>query len=268
MSSIEVYLAAGAGAGFLAGLLGIGGSAIVVPALLAIFAAQSVPSDLVVPLALGTSLASMPFTALSSARAHQARGSVDWPLVRAMAPGIAVGAVGGSYLAVMLPALAVKIAFGAVLALMATRMLLTAQATESAASISDRALGASSLAIGSVCGLVGGGPGTFVVPLLTRYGVRMQSAIGTASALSFPLAIVGAIGYAIQGTYVDRLPEHTLGFVHLPALAAIVVASVTTAPLGTAVAHRVSVPTLKRVFAVLCYAVIANLVWGHVAPAA
>jgi uncharacterized membrane protein YfcA len=263
MLSFELYLAAGASAGFLAGLLGIGGSAIIVPALLAIFAAQGMPADIGVPLAIGTSLACMPFTAVSSVRAHHARGSVDWPLVRSMAPGIAIGAVCGSYLAVVLPPVVVKLAFGAVLASMSTRMLMTASASESAAPAPSQTFRAASLAIGSVCGLVGGGPGTFVVPLLTRYGVRMQRAAGTASALSFPLAIVGAMGYAIQGQFIDRLPAYTLGLVHLPSLAAIAIASVSTAPLGAMVAHRVSVPTLKRVFALLGYAVVVELAIGH-----
>jgi uncharacterized membrane protein YfcA len=116
--------------------------------------------------------------------------------------------------------------------------------------------------IGGVSSLVGIGGGTLSVPFMTWCNVKLHQAIGTSSAIGFPIAVAGAVGYIANGLRAENLPEHSLGFVYLPALAAIAVASVLTAPLGAKVAHRLPVKKLKKIFAVLLYTLGVRMAWS------
>jgi uncharacterized membrane protein YfcA len=255
-----LFAAAGVAAGFLSGLLGIGGGLVLVPVLAAVFTMQGVDDAVLMPLTLGTSLATIMFTSLSSLRAHHNRGAVDWTIVQRMAPGVAIGAVCGALGSVRLPCAVLQAGFVIFASVAATQLLLGAQAQSLRYLPRSRTLFASGTAIGVVSGVVGGGAATLTVPFLTWCSVSVRTAIGSAAALGLPIAVAGTATYIGSGVDATGLPPFTLGFVHLPAVGSIVAASILCAPVGAAVSHRLPIPTLRRLFAVVLYAVAAKMV--------
>jgi uncharacterized membrane protein YfcA len=220
----------------------------------AAFAAQGVDGAVVMPLTMGTSLATIIFTSLSSLRAHHARGTVDWTLFRRMAPGLAIGAICGALVSTQLPCVALKAAFVIFAAVAATQLLLGRRAQTTRQLPGGSALTAAAGGLGVISGLVGVGAATLTVPLLTWCSVSMRTAIGSASALAFPIAVAGTATYVASGLEVVDLPAFSLGYVHLPALAGVVIASMVAAPAGAATSHRLPIGMLRKVFAVGLYA--------------
>ncbi len=259
MEILVLYVLAGCGAGFLAGLLGIGGGIIVVPTLAMLFSFQGIAEKVTMPLALGTSLATIIFTSVSSVRAHHARGAVNWLLVRRMAPGLALGAVLGAALSAHLSPVLLKVAFLAFTVMAATQLLLGREAQASRKLPGDAGLLAVSAAIASISSIVGIGGATITVPFMTWCSVGLRRAIGTGSALGLPIAVCGAASYIVYGLRAAELPSLSLGFVYVPALVPIAVASVLAAPAGVAAAHRLPVPALRKIFAIALYAVAARM---------
>ncbi|MDD5241085.1 MAG: sulfite exporter TauE/SafE family protein [Sulfuricella sp.] len=248
-----LYLATGVFAGFLAGLLGVGGGLVIVPVLAFIFAAQHFPEGLIMHLALGTSLASIMFTSVSSLRAHHAHGAVAWRVVRGVAPGIVVGTLAGTALAAQLSTHFLKVFFVVFLYYVATQMILNIKPKPARELPGAVGLFAAGGVIGAVSSLVGIGGGTLSVPFMTWCNIKLHQAIGTSAAIGFPIALAGAVGYIVNGWMVGALPAYSLGFVYLPALAGLVVASVLTAPFGARLAHRLPVARLKKFFALLLF---------------
>lgn len=249
------YIALGLVAGFVAGLLGVGGGLIIVPVLVFIFAAQHFPEQYVVHLALGTALASIIFTSISSFRAHHAHGAVNWKVWREISPGIVVGTLLGTVLAAYLSANLLKIFFVGFVFYAGTQMLLDIKPKAARELPGLLGMFAVGNVIGAVSSLVGIGGGTLSVPFMTWCNVKLHQAIGTSAAIGLPIAIAGTVGYIANGWRVQQaLPAHSLGFVYLPALAAIVAASMLMAPLGARLAHRLPVKKLKKIFAFLLYA--------------
>jgi uncharacterized membrane protein YfcA len=253
MNAIACYLLAGAGAGLFSGMLGLGGGIIIVPLLVIAFTAQQITDPLVVPLAVGTSLASIVFTSLSSARAHGARGSVEWPLVRRMAPALVLGATLGATLAAHVSSTVSKIAFVVYCAVAATRMLGCGTQSGGSPVRGTPALTGSAFFVSVFATVLGIGGASFFVPMLTRCAMTARTAIGTACALTLPIAAAGAIAYVLHGLQASAQVGGTLGFVHLPALAGVAIGSMIAAPLGVAAAHRLPLGVLRKVFAVLLY---------------
>ena len=250
-----LYCALGACAGMLAGLLGVGGGLIIVPVLTFLFAAQHLPAEYILHLALGTSLATIMFTSVSSTRAHHGRGAVEWTIVRRITPGILVGTLLGSWMAAQLSSRFLKGFFVTFLYYVALQMLLDIKPKpHRQLPGATGTFGVGNL-IGGISSLVGIGGGTMSVPFMLWCNVPLRTAIGTSAAIGFPIALAGAVGYAANGFAVKALPPFTLGFVYLPALFGITVVSVLTAPLGARLAHSLPVTRLKKVFAVLLIAV-------------
>jgi uncharacterized membrane protein YfcA len=255
-----LFIAAGLAAGFMSGLLGIGGGLVLVPVLAAVFSMQHVDPAVVMPLTLGTSLATIMFTSLSSLRAHHQRGTVDWAIVQRMGPGVAIGAVCGALGATQLPAGAVQTGFIIFASIAATQLLCGADARSARPLPPTATLAASGTVIGVVSGIVGGGAGTLTVPLLTWCSVSVRTAIGSAAALGFPIAVAGTAAFAVSGAQVSGLPPLSIGFVHLPAVAFVAIASILSAPLGASISHRLPISTLRRLFAIALYGVAAKMV--------
>ncbi|MDO8892571.1 MAG: sulfite exporter TauE/SafE family protein [Sulfurimicrobium sp.] len=247
------YLLTGIVAGFLAGLLGVGGGLVIVPVLTFIFTAQHFPASHILHLALGTSLASILFTSVSSLRAHHAHGAVNWQLVRGVTPGILAGTFLGTVLAAQLSSNFLKGFFVMFVYYVATQMLLNIKPKPTRQLPGWGGLFGAGSIIGGVSSLVGIGGGTLSVPFMTWCNIKMHQAIGTSAAIGFPIALAGAAGYIVNGLGTAGLPEYSLGFVYLPALAGLVLASVLTAQLGARLAHRLPVPQLKKIFAALLY---------------
>lgn len=260
MAIWSVFLLLGVVAGVLAGLLGVGGGLVLVAALVWLLPAMGIPQEAAMHAALASSLASIVLTAAASARAHHRRGSVLWPTVAWMVPGVLLGGWLGSGIAVRID--------GEVLRWLVAGYCLIAAAqlawgkVRAGADGSEVPRGAAmTLAgsgIGAVSAVVGIGGGSMTVPLLVWRGVAPVRAVGTSSACGIFIGLASAVGYGLQAP-AGALPQHAWGYVYLPAAIGVALASVLAAPYGTRLAHRLSGPTLKRVFALFLVSVAVSL---------
>lgn len=260
------FLVIGALAGFAAGLFGVGGGTIIVPLLFIVFTQMGYSPDVIMHLALGTSLATIIVTSISSLMAHNTKGSVMWPVFKNLAPGMALGCFFGAGVAGLISGIHLQIIVGIFLLWVAYRMFAKAknQTASSTSNTADQdtqfneiALPSTpkQLAAGGVIGIAsaifGIGGGSLTVPYLTRYGVVMQKAVGTSAACGLPIAIAGALGFMFFGMQQKIDVPNTIGFVHIYAFLGISVMSFFTAKLGAKVAHILSPAMLKKCFAVL-----------------
>lgn len=257
-----MYALVGAVGGVLAGLFGIGGGLVYVPMLVYCLNLQHTPPELILHIALGTSLAIIIFTALSSARAHHKRGGVEWGVVWRIVAGIVVGTYLGSYVAAWLPTSALKIIFVCFLYYVSIQMFMNKKPKPTRTLPGAAGISAAGGIIGLVSSLVGIGGGTLSVPFLLWHNIDLRKAIGTASAIGFPIAVSGTLGYMVNGWGAAGLPSGSLGFIYLPALGGIVALSVLTAPLGAKLAHTLPVPRLKKFFALLLLVVGTRMLFG------
>lgn len=255
MAELAAYLAIGAATGFFAGLLGIGGGTILVSSLALMFAAQGFPSRFVMHMAVGTSLAAIVAGAWASFRTHHRHGAVEWSVVRPMIPGVLAGALGGAVLARFMSTGFLKVFFLVFLATVTAQMVFGLKPRASRGLPGRAGLIFLALFIGASSSLFGGGAAAVGVPFLTWCSMTMHRAIGTVAALGFPLAIAGALGYAAAGWNAPGMPAWSAGFVYLPAVLGISIASVLVAPFGARLAHRLTGPTLRRIFAVFLIAI-------------
>ena len=244
----------GVGTGFLAGLLGIGGGMVLVPFITLILSHRGVPADLAVKMAIATSMATIIFTSISSVRAHHKRGAVRWDLVRGLAPGIVIGAMIASLgVFALLKGSWLALIFGVFVAFSATQMFRNKKPAPSRGmpGVAGQ-LGAGGF-IGFLSGLVGAGGGFISVPFMGWCNVPMHSAVASSAALGFPIALTNVAGYVISGQSARGLPPASFGYIWLPGLLIIAVASVLTAPMGARAAHALPVALLKKVFASMLY---------------
>ena len=256
---IAEFLALGCISGFLAGLLGIGGGMLLVPALTFIATAQGFPADYVVKMAVATSLATILFTSLSSVRAHHRRGAVRWEVVKLLAPGIVVGSLLGAQIARLLSTKTLALVFAVFVSYSALQMFIDKKPKPSRQlPQAPGMLGAGTL-IGTLSALVGAGGGFISVPFMAWCNVPIHTAVATSAALGFPIAMAGTIGYIYAGWSLQGAPDGSFGYLYLPALALIAVTSVIFAPLGARAAHRLNVKQLKRAFACLLFVLAAYM---------
>lgn len=256
------YLGIGCLVGFAAGLLGIGGGILMVPLLVMAFSAQGFPPDHLLHLALGTSMATIVFTSLSSVRAHHAFGSVDWGAAKAIAPGIMTGSFFAALIAGLIPTRPLAAMFTALVFYAATQVFFDLRPKKTRPLPGLAGLFAAGTVIGGVSSLLSAGGAFLSIPFLAWCGVPLRRAVGTAAAIGFPIAVAGSAGYIVQGARVQGLPAASLGYVYLPALALIVATSMLTAPLGARLAHRLPVKRLRVLFAIFLYAMAAQMLWG------
>jgi uncharacterized membrane protein YfcA len=255
------YAAVGAFVGFSAGLLGIGGGAIMVPLLTLLLAAQGIAREHVLHLAVGTSMATILLTSVSSVWAHAARGSLRWDIVRAMTPGILAGGLAGSALASRMPTTLLSVLFAATVFVAATNILLERKPRPSRALPGAPGMMAVGFAISALSAIAAVGGAFLTVPFMLWCNVPMLQAIGTAAAIGFPIALAGSVGFVLGGGGVAGLPAWSAGYVYLPALAAMAIASMALAPAGAAAAHRLPTRVLKRIFVFLLYALSIYLIF-------
>ena len=253
------YLALGLVVGFFAGMLGIGGGVIIVPLLVFLFTAQHFPEQRVLHLALGTSLASIVFTNLSSVRAHDLRGGVRWDIVIAAAPAVIAGTLLGTLVAARMPSRYLAIIFTVFVFFSSLRMWANREPKPTRTLPGKLGLSTAGLLVGALCSLVGVGGGILVIPLMTICNVPMINAIGTSAALGLPISLGGALGYVVTGLNQPGLPPLSLGYTYIPALAGLVVGSFVTVPFGVHVAHRMPVIALRRIFAIILFALATKM---------
>jgi len=253
----------GALAGVMAGLLGIGGGAIIVPVLAMVFESQGVAPDLVMKVALGTSLATIIFTAISSTLAHHRRGAVDWSIVRKLAPVVVVATLLGAVVADSLTNRTLKIIFILFMFSIAIQMARGTAAAKARTQLPGMlGMNLAGGTIGIASALFGIGGGSLVVPFLTWCSVHIKRAVATGAAIGVPVAISGTIGYILTGWNAPDLPSGSVGYIVVPAFAGIVIASTLAAPLGAKLAHRMSAITLRRVFAVVLVGLGLRMLWS------
>lgn len=257
---IAELLLLGACGGFLAGLLGVGGGMILVPFTTVLLEGRGFPTSLSLKVAVATSLASICFTSLSSLRAHHARGNVRWPIVIGLTPGLLAGSSAGALVVGMVPVRLLSLVFGVFVAFMATNMLRTPKPSLVARPLpGSAALAAVGAGIGVVSSWLGAGGAFMTVPYLLARQVPMHQAVGVSAALGFPIALAGSIGYVFADTGATPLAAGMLGYIYLPALAGLSVASVLMAPVGARAAQHLNVTQLRRVFAVMLYGIAAYM---------
>lgn len=261
---IVSLLTLGVFAGFLAGLLGVGGGIILVPGLYMILEylqpRMGFDPAHIMHICVGTSLAVIIPTGLSSVLAHRKRGAVDMVLVRGIGIGIGLGSISASLLAKDIDGYVMKMVFATALIFMAGIMILNPARFK----ISDKLPrqpypNIAGFLIGCLSGLIGIGGATVSVPYMTLHGVNMHRAVGSASALGLVIAVPAALGYMYIGLDSVNLPPFSIGFVNILAWGCIIPASILVAPLGAATAHRVSVKRLKIYFAIFMILVALNM---------
>lgn len=241
--------------GFMAGLLGIGGGMIAVPALTYLLHYYlAIPTTEAITIAIGTSLSTIILTGMSSARTHWKLGNIKMDLAIYAGLGNIFGASIGAQIAAHMPGFWLKTLFGLFMLLLALYMLF-GERVVSSKSLSKRKLVLISLVIGSVSAMMGVGGGALLVPALIYYQVAMKPAIGTASLAGVLIAIFGCLNYVQAGYGLATLPPYSIGYVYLPAALAIVCISIFTAPLGAKFVQKVDTKKLKRYFAIFQMAV-------------
>jgi uncharacterized protein len=260
------YLILGLGVGFLAGLLGIGGGLIIVTALVFMFGAQGFSPDHLLHLALGTSIATIVFTSLSSARAHQQHAAVRWDIVRQSLLGVVVGTLVGAIFAHALPTHYLAVFFTAFVYYSAVQMWLDRKPKATRKLPGPLGMTAAALLVGVIASLVGAGGAVLTIPMMTSCNVPMRNAIGTSAALGIPIAVAGAVGYILTGLDAPHLPAWSLGYVYLPALIGIVAGTFVTVPWGARATHAMPALVLKRVFAVILFLLATKMLWTLLYP--
>jgi uncharacterized membrane protein YfcA len=245
------YLFLGAVAGVLAGLLGVGGGIVVVPAFFFLFQAQAFPQGLLMHLAVGSSLATVVFTSLTSAYAHHRRGAVLWPNVRRLIPGIVAGALLGAAVADHVPSKTLRMLFGLFECFVAIQLALGFKPAPHRELPGRAGMTFMGLAVGSVSTMLGIGGGTITVPFLLWCNTPIRQAVATSAACGLPIAMTGAVGFLWAGLNTPSLPESSTGFLYWPAILGVAAGSVCFTPLGAWLAHTLPVDVLRRLFAVV-----------------
>ncbi len=260
---LPMLLLAGAVAGMLAGLLGIGGGVIIVPIVTLLFERHGIPNALAIKLALGTSLATIVVTAISSIYAHHRKGAVDWGLFRTMGPAVVVGSLIGAWLADIIPGHLLYIAFVVFLFAVSVQMALTRVSAHRGLP-SAAGLAGTSAAVGVISALMGIGGGALNVPFLSYCGVPVKRAIATAASVGLPLAVSATVGYIVGGLDEIGTPAGSIGYVNLPVFGGVVAASLVFAPLGAILAHRLPDLLLRRLFAIFLFLLATRMAFNLV----
>ncbi|MFP4276693.1 MAG: sulfite exporter TauE/SafE family protein [Wenzhouxiangella sp.] len=255
-----LLLITGLAAGVLAGLLGIGGGLIIVPALTLLLGARGVDAGLAAPVAVATSLGTMLLTSASAVWFHARRKALHWPTVARLAPAMALGAALGAIVAAALPGQALARIFAVLAALIGLRMLLAIQTERSPLTPRARGWWLAGPIIGAVSALMGIGGGSFNVPYLIRNGYPPVRAVAIASACGWPIALGGVAGFMIAGWGQTILAPGT-GYLYWPAVITIGLAGALAAPAGVALAHRLPGQILRRIFGLLLLLIAARMFW-------
>ena len=246
-------------AGFLAGLLGIGGGLVLVPGLYFTFSSLGYDSDYLMHVAVGTSLATIMATGVSSARSHHKRGAVDFDVIKKIAPGLILGVILGGVTASKVDSFWLQCFFVPALFVLATLMLLNPKGAKGEivqSKLPHKFITTPiTTVIGLVSSLMGIGGAALNVPFMTLCHVPMHKAIGSASAMGILVAIVGTFSFFVigLGQNSDILPPFTYGYINILSLAIIMPITILMAPLGVATAHRFSIGRLKRIFSIFLY---------------
>ncbi|MBB5514970.1 putative membrane protein YfcA [Rubricella aquisinus] len=257
---IGFMLAIGAFAGVIAGLLGVGGGIVLVPAFYLVFERLGYESDFLMQVCLATSLATIVFTSARSVSSHRKKGSVDTDILRTWGIGIGIGAVAGVIIAGRLNSQVLQAIFGVLGCLVGLWLAFgKAEWRLGEAMPTGAARAATAPTLGFLSVLMGIGGGSFGVPLMTLFGVPIHRAVGTAAGFGLAIAVPSVLGFLAQGHSVEGLPPFTFGLVNIPAFLIIISMTLLTAPLGVKLAHALPARPLRLIFALFIFAMAANM---------
>lgn len=249
LAMAAMLLVIGAFAGVLAGLLGVGGGIVLVPAFFYAFTVLGYDGPQLMQMCLATSLATIIVTSIRSVMAHNRKGAVDWDILKGWAPGIAAGAILGMLVAAALRSDMLQLIFAVLATIVALYMLLGRAewriAPQMPGGVSRAAL---SPLLGFLSVLMGIGGGSFGVPVMTLYGTAIHRAVATAAGFGVVIAVPAVIGFLTVSLPPEGRPPLTIGAVNLVAFALVIAMTLITAPMGAALAHRLDPKPLKRVF--------------------
>ncbi|MFP4130286.1 MAG: sulfite exporter TauE/SafE family protein [Halorhodospira sp.] len=262
MLDLPIYLVTGALAGTAAGLLGVGGGMIIVPALLLVFELQGIDPAITTHLAIGTSVATVVVTTAGSARGHYRLGAVDTAAFLRLAAGMIPAAGAGSVIAGYLPGEVLQRVFGAFLLLVSLYMLSGWQPRQRPTSDAYHGLAVPGAGIGALSTMLGIGGGVITVPYLLWRGVAMHRAVGTSAATAVPLSLAGTVGYLVGGWGQPQLPAAATGYLYWPAFLGVAAASLVASTLAARLAHRVPAARLRRLFSAVLLLVALRLLLG------
>lgn len=252
-------LALGAFVGLMAGLLGIGGGLIVVPALLYLLPIAGIEPEISMHMALATSLASIIITSGSSAMHHLRLGNVDVFVLKWLMPGVVVGGFVGASLAELIPTHYLPKVFGVIVLLLSVQMFRSIKARKTKPMPSSPVTMMCGAGIGVVSSLAGIGGGSLSVPFLNRHGIEMRKAVGSSSVCGCVIAVSGMLGFILHGSQAENLPPYSVGYVYLPALLAIAMTSMLTTKFGARLAVKLPTTVLKKVFSAFLIFVAATM---------
>jgi uncharacterized membrane protein YfcA len=248
---LVLYILLGSLVGFMAGLLGVGGGGILVPLLVSIFTFQGMNPDKVVHMALGTALACMILSSISSTRAHAIRGAVVWKIAGGMAPGIMIGTLLTTYIAASINGVYIAAFFTAFMALVSIQLFANWKPKPGPSESHFHELLLVGTGIGSISALAAVGGGFLSVAYMTYKNLDIKKAIGTSAALGFSIAITGTLGYMISGWSETTIEPLTLGFMYVPAFIAVSLSSIAAAAYGVRWAHRLPDAILRKLLGVI-----------------
>lgn len=243
----------GAFAGFVAGLLGVGGGLIIVPVLFFVFASQGYEQQYLMQMALTTSLATIVLTSISSTLAHHRRHAVLWPLVLLLSPGIVLGAALGGVFASSINSDSLRLFFAIFEFTVAANMILKKQPAQRNKKLGRTAAVSGGMTIGFISTLVGIGGGTMTVPFLHWFNISMRNAVASSAACGFPIALIGTLSFIFTSYDKTFSNDHSLGYLQYDAFLFVAASSFLVAPLGAKVAHSISEKTLRLSFALLLF---------------
>jgi uncharacterized protein len=260
---IAAALATGVVAGILAGLLGVGGGIVIVPVLYHIFPLLGVDESVRMHLAVGTSLATIILTSITSARAHARRGALDRGLLVTYGPGVVIGVLVGAFLGARARGELLVLIFASLALLVALDMAFRRRTVHlTGKPLTGLPAHIIGFFIGGFSAVMGIGGGTFSVPAFTLMKVPVHRAVGTAAAIGLLISIPGALGFLWNGLGNPALPPGSVGYISLPALAAIVPGTMLCAPLGARIAHAISDRALRGAFAVFLFLTSARMFYS------
>ena|SRR3990167_3616480 len=259
---VLLYFILGAFAGTMSGLLGVGGGVIIVPGLAFIFRLQQLPSEFIMHLAAGTSLATIIVSTLRALYAHRRYQAKFWYIYRKLLPGVVVGVVIGACIAHYIQARSLAILFGVFLLLVAFYILLGSRINLRSHLPGPLGMWAAGLVVGGKSGLLGIGAGSVTIPFLLYCDVPMRNAMVVSMAASLTVSILGAVTLGLMGLQVKGLPPWSTGYIYWPAWVMVSAGCVLFAPWGAVLSYRVSIPVLRRVFAVFLLLVSAHLLFS------
>lgn len=252
----------GAFASFFAGLLGLGGGILIIPGLTTLFTYTDLNPSIIMKLSLGTSLATVFFTALISMRAHRKFSAVNWTVVGLMVPGLIIGGGIGPLLSTSLPPLILVGLFSSVLLYLGVKFVWNGHVPRGHAPLNVWLIAPMSFVIGIAASMLGLGGGVLMIPFLSRFDLSMPEIVSISAVCLIPASLVGTLGYIYGGWGVPHLPPYSTGYIYWLAVAPLVAASFIFAPIGVRLVHTLPQSAVRHIFGVMLILISIHMLWN------